>query len=198
MELCGLYRLRVVKSRCFSGDLGICPAIELLLGFFFHQRWTGSRSLPSSSLWSSGSCRHKEDVPSSVGDGGYLGHGGEGLQRCWVEHLFGAGKDSRKTPSLRTPYTSWLHRQGGQWHFKQKGSIGPKLGSVAGELQCCDVSRTSDGCWARGQGREVQIPGVLPSGLHCPFFLFVVLKWYILKLILYVMGTVLQMDVTLF
>lgn len=38
MELCGLYRLHVVKSRRFSGDLGICPAIELLLGFFFHQR----------------------------------------------------------------------------------------------------------------------------------------------------------------
>lgn len=35
MELCGLYRLRVVKSRCFSGDLGICPAIEFYWAFSF-------------------------------------------------------------------------------------------------------------------------------------------------------------------
>lgn len=34
MELCGLHGFRVVKSRYFSGDFGICPAIELLLGFF--------------------------------------------------------------------------------------------------------------------------------------------------------------------
>ena len=34
MELCGLHGLCVVKSRCFSGDLGICPVIELLLGSF--------------------------------------------------------------------------------------------------------------------------------------------------------------------
>lgn len=64
-----------------------------------------------------------------------------------MEHLFGAGRDSpeHSTTEGRTLCTSWLRRQGGRWHLKQKGSIGPRLGSVTGELQCCHVSETSDG-----------------------------------------------------
>lgn len=78
-----------------------------------------------------------------------------------MEHLFRAGRDSpeHSTTEGRTLYTSWLCIQGGRWHFKQKGSTGPGLGRVAGELQCCHVSETSDGCCVRAQGREAQILG---------------------------------------
>ena len=100
-----------------------------------------------------------------------------------MEQLFGAGRDSpeHSTTEGRTLYTSWLRRQGGRWHLKQKGSIGPRLGSVTGELQCCHVPKTSDGSEHGDRAGRPRF-GVVPSGLHYRFSLLVVLKWYNLKL----------------
>ena len=64
MELCGLYRLHVVKSGYFSfvrdeQAHDPCPPVAHdLVGAI-----------------------DTKNVPSSVGDGGFSGHGGEGLQR---------------------------------------------------------------------------------------------------------------------